>query len=174
MVAYRRNDDGTIEVAPTWSSLAERKIQAAIAEGQFDGLARAGQPLDLRVNPFEGDKALGHHMLKNAGFAPDWILQRRTIDAERANLEQLLATCVERWRHAGQRLPNLDHLEAALERRRLRQWREQQLELFLQAVGKVNRQIDSYNLTVPFIWLHQPRLRLDDEQARFESLLPKL
>jgi hypothetical protein len=67
--------------------IAERKIREAIEDGAFDNLEGAGKPLDLSENPFE-DPAdrMAHRLLKNNGFAPDWIEEAREIEAESRRL----------------------------------------------------------------------------------------
>src|SRR5689334_8123219 len=66
-----------------WESLVDKKIREAMEAGEFDNLTGAGQPLDLAENPFEDpDWRTAHRMLRNAGFAPSWIEERKDIDAE--------------------------------------------------------------------------------------------
>lgn len=63
--------------------IADRKIREAMDDGAFDNLEYAGKPLDLSENPFE-DPAdrMAHRLLKNNGFAPDWIEEAKEIEAE--------------------------------------------------------------------------------------------
>jgi DnaJ homologue, subfamily C, member 28, conserved domain len=66
-----------------WNFIAERKIREAIDEGAFERLEGMGEPLDLSENPFEDPSLrLAHRLLKNNGFAPNWIEESREIDAE--------------------------------------------------------------------------------------------
>jgi hypothetical protein len=79
-----------------WNLVAERKIREAMQEGVFDHLEGTGAPLDLAENPFEDpSQRMAHRLLKNNGFAPDWILEGKDIDqeigrlpAERARLSE--------------------------------------------------------------------------------------
>ena len=67
--------------------IAERKIQEAMEEGAFENLEGAGKPLDLSENPFEDPSdRLAHRLLKNNGFAPDWIAEAREIETESRRL----------------------------------------------------------------------------------------
>jgi hypothetical protein len=70
-----------------WRLIAERKIVEGMEEGAFDHLEGAGKPLDLSENPFE-DPAdrMAHRLLKNNGFAPDWIEEAKEIEAESRRL----------------------------------------------------------------------------------------
>src|SRR5881394_861789 len=66
-----------------WESLIDKKIREAMAAGEFDNLAGTGQPIDLSENPYEDpDWRTAHRLLRNAGFAPSWIEERKDIDAE--------------------------------------------------------------------------------------------
>lgn len=51
--------------------LAERKIEEALARGEFDGLPGAGRPLDLDDDALvPEDLRMAYRILRNAGFAP--------------------------------------------------------------------------------------------------------
>ena len=66
-----------------WRFIAERKIREGLEEGAFDCLEGAGKPLDLAENPFEDPSdRMAHRLLKNNGFAPDWIMEAKEIEAE--------------------------------------------------------------------------------------------
>jgi hypothetical protein len=66
-----------------WSLVAERKIVEAMQEGAFDHLEGTGEPLCLDENPYEDpSQRMAHRVLKNNGFAPDWILEAKELDAE--------------------------------------------------------------------------------------------
>ena len=90
-----------------WNLVAERKIREAMDEGVFDHLEGAGQPLDLSENPFEDPSdRLANRILKNNGFAPDWILEARDIESEIRRLRAEPATLdAEEYR---QRIENLN------------------------------------------------------------------
>lgn len=77
-------------------SLTEKAIREAIEKGEFDNLPGKGQPLDLNENPFEDpDLRTVHRLLRNAGFAPAWIEERKDIEAQ----FELARTTLERaWR----------------------------------------------------------------------------
>src|SRR6476660_7074539 len=73
-----------------WCLIAERKIREAIGEGAVDHLEGAGKPLDLSENPFEDPSdRLANRLLKNNGFAPDWIEEAKEIAAESRQLRGL-------------------------------------------------------------------------------------
>ena len=60
--------------------LAERKIEEAIARGEFDDLPGAGRPLDLdddRLVP--EDARAAYRMLRNAGYVPPEVQTLKQI-----------------------------------------------------------------------------------------------
>jgi len=68
--------------------LAERKIEEAIARGEFDDLPGAGQPLDLDDDPLvPEDLRVAYRILKNAGYVPPEVQALNQL----AELERYLA-----------------------------------------------------------------------------------
>lgn len=58
--------------------LAEQHIQEAIKEGLLDDLAGKGEPIELEDETFIPDTLrMGYHLLKNAGFLPVELEQRK-------------------------------------------------------------------------------------------------
>ena len=91
-----------------WHFIADRKIREAMQEGAFDDLDGTGQPLHLEEDPFvDPSLQMAHRLLKNAGLAPEWILDSRDIDLEVRRL------------HAEAAAPRADYAEriAALNQR---------------------------------------------------------
>jgi Domain of unknown function (DUF1992) len=92
-----------------WRRVAERKIEEAMAEGAFEGLAGEGQPLRIEEDPFEDPSLrMAHRLLKNNGFAPAFIEELKEIDAEaeivRAELRRKAAGARERARALNRRI----------------------------------------------------------------------
>ena len=83
--------------------LAERRIEEAIARGEFDELPGAGRPLELDdVDPLLPEELrLAYRILKNAGFSPAEIDESAERGKARKKLA-LLATSpslrAPRWR----------------------------------------------------------------------------
>src|SRR6476646_7796475 len=66
-----------------FESLTDKRLREAIENGEFDDLPGKGQSIDLSENPFEDPELRTvHRLLRNAGFAPAWIEERKDIDAE--------------------------------------------------------------------------------------------
>ena len=93
-------------------TIAERKIQQAMAEGTLADLSHwrdkplpaddmAGVPADLRM---------AYRLLKNAGYVPEEVALHREI----ASLEQALATCTEE-REKVRQLKRISCLKTRLE-----------------------------------------------------------
>jgi len=54
--------------------IAERKIEEALARGEFDGLPDEGRPLDLDDDALVPEELrMAYRILKNAGFAPQEV-----------------------------------------------------------------------------------------------------
>ncbi len=123
-------------------SQAEKLIREAIEKGEFDNLPGKGQPLDLRENPFEDpDLRTVHRLLRNAGFAPAWIEERKEIDAE---LDSARVKLERAWHLFAKQ--QMDRLHPEWQRS-VREFRERALEL--------NQRIRIYNLKAPASVFHR-------------------
>lgn len=142
-----------------WESLIDKKIREAIEAGEFDNLAGTGEPIDLRENPYE-DAAwrTAHRLLRNAGFAPSWIEERKDIDAE---LEVARIVLTRNWKIKlnARATPH----EASAQRR----W-ESALETFQQTIRELNRRIDAWNLKTPAVGFHRNRIDVAAEIGRVQ------
>src|SRR5215470_4453719 len=73
-----------------WNLIAERKIREAMEEGAFDHLEGTGQPISLDENPYEDPaQRMAHRVLRNNGFAPEWILESKDIDTDIRRLQAM-------------------------------------------------------------------------------------
>jgi DnaJ homolog subfamily C member 28 len=122
-----------------WESSIEKQIREAMEAGKFDNLPGRGKPLDLSENPFEDpDLRTAHRLLREAGFAPAFIEERKAIDSE---LEHVRTGLVRAWRlykSAGKTgLKDQDVI-----------WQRVQSE-FRQTVLDLNSRIRLHNLKVP-------------------------
>jgi DnaJ family protein C protein 28 len=119
-----------------WESSIEKQIRKAMEEGAFDNLPGKGKPLDLSENPFEDpDLRTVHRLLRNAGFAPAFIEERKDIEATLARARTTLARA---W--------NL-HQQASLTFSAA-SWRRA-LDEFRECVSELNQRIRLHNLKVP-------------------------
>ena len=143
-----------------WESLIDRKIREAMADGEFDDLPGKGEPIDLSENPFEDpDWRMAHRMLRNAGFAPAWIEERKDIEAEIKAARSTLArvwSVLQNARHS-------EHSKSAEVR-----WRKA-LEDFRAKSAELNRRIQTWNLKTPAIGFHRNVIDVDREIDRITS-----
>jgi DnaJ family protein C protein 28 len=123
-------------------SLTEKKLREAIENGEFDDLPGKGEPIDLKENPFEDpDLRVVHRLLRNAGFAPAWIEERKDIDAE---LEAARTTLSRAWALFGEGGKSPSDTEWA---RIVREFHDK--------VAELNKRISMYNLRAPAAVFHR-------------------
>lgn len=130
-------------------------IRAAMEEGAFDNLPGAGRPLKLDENPYlEREWQLAYHLLKENGFAPDFIERRQAIEQQLAAARELLAKAWA-WR---QRALAAGEDAALVES----QWRAARAT-FETRVDELNKQIKHYNLSVPNVQFGRKLIHLEIE-----------
>jgi DnaJ family protein C protein 28 len=143
-----------------WESLVDRKIREAMAQGEFEDLSGRGQPIDLTENPYEDPEwRTAHRMLRNAGFAPAWIEDRKDLEAE---IESARKTLARVW-VVRQNARDTEH-EAAAQARWLRA-----LADFGEKTQELNRRIHLWNLKAPAVGFHRARIDFDREVERITS-----
>ena len=100
-----------------WDAIIEAKIAEAQRAGAFDDLPGAGKPLDLiddRLVP--EDVRAAYRILKNAGYVPAELLERK----EAADLRKLVASIAADDPERRRALAKLALLEARIEMTRRR------------------------------------------------------
>jgi hypothetical protein len=144
----------------SWESLVDKKIREAMEAGEFDNLAGMGQPIDLSENPFEDpDWRTAHRLLRNAGFAPSWIEERKDIDAE---LEAARIVLTRNWK-VKLNARGTRNEQAADER-----W-EKAVAAFRDQLLELNRRIDAWNLKTPGVGFHRNRIDIAREIATVQA-----
>lgn len=129
-------------------SMAEKMLREAIEAGEFDNLPGKGKPMDLSENPFEDpDLRVVHKLLRNAGFAPAWIEERKDIDAQFDSAHLTLSRAWSLYRPGGNS-PN----EAAWQRN---------LSEFRAIVAELNSRIKMYNLKAPAAVFHRRQFEVE-------------
>lgn len=136
------------------TDLIERRIQEAIENGEFDNLRGRGKPLPFNTNPYlDPGQELAFGLLQNNGLAPDWIERDKEIRQELAVARDKLRLA---WQHYQANPASETIWEAAVAR-------------FSEALVKLNRKIDHFNLVVPLPTNQRFRLRLEDELHRIQQ-----
>ncbi len=136
-----------------WETVVDQQIREAMERGDFENLRGRGKPLDLSVDPnVPEDWQLAFKVLKDAGYAPDWVEQDKDLRAALENLFKPLRRYLERGANfRGDRAPYEDRLIAE----------------FRKAAAELNRTIDVYNLKAPSPRVHRPRIRIEEEVEKF-------
>ena len=142
-----------------WEGAIERQIREAIERGEFENLPGRGKPLDLSREPNAPPEwDLAFKLLKDAGFAPEWIEQDKEIRAARTKLFRPFQSYLGRMDEA-----RTDR--AATEARLAADFRIWAAEL--------NRMIDDFNLKAPSPRLHHARIRIELEVGKFREAIMK-
>ena len=139
-------------------TLVEKKIREAMENGEFDNLPGKGQPVDLTENPFENpDLRMVHHLLRNAGFAPAFIEERKDIEA---TFEASRQTLKRAW--------ELYEKSAPSDRRSAEANWQRVVDEFGETVAALNERIRIYNLKVPAGAFQRRRIdaRVEIERVR--------
>ena len=140
-----------------WESLIDKKIREGIEQGDFDNLSGKGVPIDLSENPFEDpDWRTAYRMLRNAGFAPPWIEERKLIEAE---LEEARIQLMRAWTVV-KNARGTENERAARAR-----W-EKARSSFQKQVDELNRSVAAWNLKVPGAGFHRKRINAEREIER--------
>ena len=143
-----------------WESLVDQKIREAMEQGEFDNLAGKGEPIDLSENPYEDpDWRTAHRMLRNAGFAPAWIEERKDIEAELEAARKQLSRVWTVVRNAR---------GTENERGAKARW-EKACSTFSQQAKDLNKQIVAWNLKVPSVALHRKFVDAEREIERIRE-----
>ena len=142
-----------------WETAVDQAIREAIERGDFDHLPGAGKPLTLKRDPNVPEEwELAIKLLKDAGYAADWI----ELDKEIRTAREKLFLPVSRYL---KRRPPGAGLRAAQE--------AQLIESFRVRAGELNRQIDVFNLKAPTPLVHRPRIRIEAEIEKFREACEK-
>ena len=155
-----------------WESWVDQQIRGGQERGEFDNLPGTGEPLVLTPNPYAQEQELAFKVLKDAGYAPEWIEMDKAI---RHRLERARAVLRRQWEWREARLRELAGLSdrwAEAERSRvLAGWQDAvaDFELTLEAI---NLEIRKLNLKVPSSRFQRSKLDSARELARLKGEVP--
>ena len=123
-----------------WESLVDKLIRESMERGEFEDLSGKGEPVDLSENPFaDPELRTAHRLLRNAGFAPAWLEDRKDIDSTLTRAQATLVRAKELYRGD---MPNDPRWQRAAHE-------------FREIVGELNQRIRMYNLRAPGTIFHR-------------------
>jgi len=130
-----------------WEPLIDRMIRESMDRGEFDNLPGAGQPIDLAENSYEPPELRNvHRLLRNAGFAPAWIEERKDIEAQFEQAYSKLSRAKALYCLSGDFLNH--HWQRAMKE-------------FRECVEELNQRIRAYNLRAPATGFHRTIIDAD-------------
>ena len=133
--------------------LVEKKIREAMEKGEFDNLPGKGEPIDLRENPFEDpEMRTVYRLLRNAGFAPAFIEERKSIETEFEQARVLILRASKLFQ---------DESKAG-------EWERAKIE-FRRKVKELNDRIRLYNLKTPSPVFQRTHIDAEAEIAKVDS-----
>lgn len=153
-----------------WESWIDQQIREAQERGAFDHLPGRGRPLDLTPNPYAQDRDLAFKILKDAGYAPEWIELDKVI---RSRLEAALATLTRRWEWREVQLTELTSRadsRVEIERKRVEASWQRAIAAFEVEVEGINREIADLNLKVPSARFQRARVNPAREVERLTGV----
>ncbi len=145
----------------------EEQIRQAQERGEFDNLPGTGKPLRLEGNPYEGDKAMGYHLLKNNGLAPEEIELLKEIRTEYERMEAKL----NKLRQQRQRLRQRRVAPFPSEKRAFNRSVEKATNEYERVLRALNKKILTLNLIVPLA-MHQNMYNVEQLVQRFRQSCP--
>jgi hypothetical protein len=137
-----------------WESAVEQQIREAQERGDFDNLPGRGRPLP--PEPWHGDWALAHHVLRQAGETLAWISLSRDIEAAELKLRSL--------RRDAETLPRSGP-----------GWRDERSrarERYLREAAALDKLLQEYAFVVPVRQLERGRLPPQIAAAQFDTASP--
>ena len=155
--------------------IGERRIQEAIEAGEFDNLELAGKPITYDDNPFVPEEMrAAFKVLQNSGYAPDWMVLARQIDAD---IERLRLDADRHFAYLRRSLAEIGSNPYAVKRLRaevdrLRAEHKRAAKQHSLAIHEVNRKISTFNQTVPIASLNRVPLAHELEMEKYEDRVP--
>jgi DnaJ family protein C protein 28 len=154
-----------------WESWIDQQVREAQERGAFDDLPGKGRPIDLTSNPYAQDQELAFKILRDAGFAPEWIELDKAI---RSQLERARQVLSRQWSWRTTRLAELaDRRDAWADSERARvegQW-HRALSVFEQEIDTINAEISRLNLMVPSPRFQRLKVKAAGEVAQLTAEL---
>ena len=153
---------------PDWSSHIDEQLQKAINEGQFSNLPGEGKPMKLDLDPNVPEHLrIAYKLLKDSGYAPEWIMHGQEIDVRRQELFDNISRGVRAFRGALQDAER-DPVNGQQRAARANQAWNVARQAFEATAKRLNREILSYNLKVPHGVTHKFPFSVEREIERLQ------
>lgn len=173
-MAQQKGQAGSLRTSGDWESWIDQKIREAQERGDFDDLPGKGKRLDLAPNPYARDQELAFKVLKDAGYAPEWIELDKAI---RGKADRARAALLRHWEWRETRLHELaaqaarDSWSEAERARILERW-QQAVSAFRLEIDAINKEIAELNLKVPSSRFQRSKLEALREVERITEAPP--
>jgi hypothetical protein len=149
--------------------IVEQRIEEARAEGKFNNLSGAGQPLPRDDSDvWAGDRALAYHLLKSNDVAPPELERGREIDQEMGRAEDMLRAL----RHYRDTLAARRAVFAS-DRRAYNIQLDATERRYEQTLQAINSNILSLNIIAPAA-LHRRAISIERRMNAFRAEFPRL
>jgi hypothetical protein len=143
----------------SWQSWIDRTIQEAQEKGLFDGLQGKGRPINWEDESLiDGDWLLAFRIMREHGFAPEWIELHKEIGQELGKAQEAV---LRAWHWRQERLSRADAAERQFVEA---EWRRA-CRAFAEAIAELNGKISDFNLKVPVAQLQKLKLNVTEELA---------
>ncbi len=143
-----------------WQLGVEKAIQEAMAAGEFDNLPGSGKPLALDRAGSDPTLWAAHNLLRNGGFKPDWIAERKELEGE---IEMARAALRRSWRWRAEALAAGESLSLVAS-----QWGKA-MTRFRTVVEELNPRIRTYNLKTRVVQMQIRVLDAEREIGRAQT-----
>lgn len=153
-----------------WQNHIDRALQAAREEGKLQNLPGEGKPLKLEDETHTPEHLrMAHRLLKDHGFAPDWIMHGQEIDQKKNQLAHNMKTAVRAYQGAIGDAGRQTGADAETRRLRAHSTWKLARQNFEEAAAKLNKEILNYNLKVPEGVTHKALINVERELAQLLS-----
>lgn len=144
-----------------WERLVDRLINEARERGEFDPKSGVGRRLrDDHGDAFEGEAYLANKILKNSGYAPEFILLNQEIEADVQRLRETLRVGARRRRRLLAEAERLQGARAERFRQEAEAGWHKALTETERRLPEVNDKILTFNLKNRVPNMHRYRLQL--------------
>ncbi len=150
------------------------QIEEAMKRGEFSNLPGKGKPLRLETNPFITPQVrMANRLLKNNGFAPQWIELEKEIRQQKAKLTRLVENLKARRERLAALFLQHPHRGPAI-KQCFEHERARTLTQYGDKLKSLNKKIQRLNLLMPARNRQLPLINHAEAYAHFHKQCPSL